>query len=132
VPFGSSGVSYGFEYPECAPDRIEMPGWVPTDLPLPEGTYATAVDDLGPGYNAGFFVIPEGNTIQSFIQLVGNDWQEAGYRLGQGDSEAEEVEALFSKPPATGSFKVQTTPCTDPAYLVMYLIYSPSDPEANQ
>ena len=115
----------GFE--TCNPERIEMPDWVPADLPLPDGIYASVLRPESAGYQQAFFVIPGDTTLPEFTRLVVEDWPEAGYQLGRGDSEAGEIESEFSKPPATGAFKVQATTCS-PAYSVMLLIYAPNGP----
>ncbi|MDX6587625.1 MAG: hypothetical protein QOI31_2098, partial [Solirubrobacterales bacterium] len=122
TPFVAPSYSpYGFE--TCEPERIDMPEWVPSDLPLPEGTYATALRPATAGYEQGFFVIPGDTTLPDFTRLVVEEWPKSGYELGRGDSEAGEIESEFSKPPATGAFKVQATSC-NPAYSVMLLIFA--------
>jgi hypothetical protein len=126
-PFASTSYSpYGFEV--CEPKQIPTPDWIPDDLPLPEGIYATEAEDPLSGYNRVFMVIPGTTTIPEFTRMVVKEWKRAGYQLGRGDSEQGEVEAEFSKPPATGAFKVQATACHDPSYSVMYLIYAPNGP----
>jgi hypothetical protein len=117
---------FGFEV--CEPVEVPMPEWVPEDLPLPEGIYATVTEEATAGYERAFFVIPGDITIPELTRMIVNKWPKAGYQLGRGDSEAGEVEAEFSKPPATGAFKVQATACNNPAYSVMYLIYAPNGP----
>ena len=125
-PFAAPSYSpYGFE--QCTPDHIPLPDWIPPDLPLPDGIFATATEEETSGYERVFIVIPRTTTIPQFTRMVVNDWPKAGYQIGRGDSEPGEVEAEFSKPPATGAFKVQATAC-DPAYSVMYLIYAPNGP----
>jgi hypothetical protein len=121
---GPSYSPFGFE--TCEPEQLEMPDWIPDDLPLPEGTYATAFQPTISGYERGFFVIPGPTTIQDFTKLVVEEWPKVGYELGRGDSEAGEVESEFTKPPAVGAFKVQATTC---GYSAMLLIYAPNGPQ---
>jgi hypothetical protein len=118
---------YGFE--TCEPEHLDYPTWIPGDLPLPQGIYATAMEPETSGYERAFLIIPGDITIPELTRMIVKKWPAAGYQLGRGDSEAGEVEAEFSKPPATGAFKVQATACTNPAYSVMYLIYAPNGPE---
>ncbi|MEA2460233.1 MAG: hypothetical protein QOH90_410 [Actinomycetota bacterium] len=126
-PFSSTSYSpYGFEV--CEPEHIDTPDWLPEDLPLPEGIYATDTEDPLSGYQRVFMIIPETTTIPEFTRMIVKEWPKAGYQIGRGDSEQGEVEAEFSKPPATGAFKVQATSCDNPGYSVMYLIYAPTGP----
>jgi hypothetical protein len=117
---------FGFEV--CKPDRIEMPSWIPADLPLPEGIYATVSEAPTSGYERVFLVIPGNVSFTKLARMIVREWPKAGYQLGRGDSEASEIEAEFSKPPATGAFKVQATACHNPGFSVMYLIYAPDGP----
>lgn len=118
---------YGFE--QCKPEQLDLPAWIPPDLPLPEGIYATATEEATSGYERVFLIIPGDVTIPELTRMIVDKWPKAGYQLGRGDSEAGEVEAEFSKPPATGAFKVQATACMNPPYSVMYLIYASNGPE---
>jgi hypothetical protein len=104
------------------PDRIPFPRWVPKDLPLPPGTYASK--DLGQdnGYFKGLFVL-NGNTT-TLARFVLKEWPAVGYQLGRGDSEPGEVEDQFIKPPAVGAFKAQDQVC-NPGFTLMLMIFTP-------
>jgi hypothetical protein len=116
---------YGFEV--CEPERVSMPEWLPEDLPLLPGTYATVHEPRIKGYERTFFVIPGRHTVRRMTQLVRHGWQKAGYRLGRDDAEPGEFEAEFSKGIAKGAFKVRTSQCL-PRYGTLYLIYAPEGP----
>ena len=109
--------------PECDyPPQIEMPDWLPGDLPLPEGTYAFEHLDKAGDYHRTLFVVPA--SLEEIATLVLEEWPKAGYILGRGDAEPGEIENFFTKPPAAGAFKANTALCT-PGYSTMLLIYAP-------
>jgi hypothetical protein len=113
--------------PRCKfPKKVAFPEWVPDDLPLPDGIYATEHLSRDSGYLRGFFVLPRTSTIE-LTKLVLKEWPKAGYTLGRGDAEPGEVEDDFHKPPAVGAFKANDVYC-DPGYSIMYLIWAPDGP----
>lgn len=107
--------------PPCdQPKPIDAPKWVPKDLPLPKGTYPYKNFGLEGGYERGLFVVP--GSLRDFASYVLSEWPKAGWILGRGDSEANEVETSFSKPPRLGAFKAAGQFCT-PGYNILLLVY---------
>ncbi|MEA2461209.1 MAG: hypothetical protein QOH90_1386, partial [Actinomycetota bacterium] len=111
----------------CKPERIAMPEWIPEDLPLPKGTYASEEEMSVSGYRRAFLIWPPGFTNDEVRHFVFDEWPEAGFRIGRQDSEYGEVEAELHHSPAEGAFKILTTAC-HPRYRVLYLIYAPTGP----
>lgn len=112
--------------PKCDyPDRIATPEWLPDDLPFPAGTYT--IQELGQagGYHRAVMVLP--GDLTAWTRFVLQQWPRSGYILGRGDSEAFEVEDLFTKAPAVGAFKAVSVFCT-PGYSKMLLIFAAQSP----
>lgn len=84
------------------------------------GTYPYKNYGLEGGYQRALFVVP--GSLTDFAAFVLDAWPKAGWILGRGDSEANEVEASFSKAPAIGAFKAASQFCT-PAYNILLLVY---------
>jgi hypothetical protein len=99
-----------------------MPAWVPKELPLPAGTYATQLYPSLNGYDRAIFYVP-GST-SDFARFVLSEWPKMGWSLGRGESEPGEVEDQFTKPPAVGAFRARDQFCS-PGYTLMLLIYTP-------
>lgn len=105
----------------CSPSRIPMPEWVPNDLPLPTGSYATPELSDSFAYHQMVLVLPV--RLTQVDALVRDEWPAAGYRVRRpwpDDSEA--VEGRFSKGQSTGAFKAVDTYC-HPRYLRMLFLY---------
>jgi hypothetical protein len=118
VPSGS-----GFQVPACKyPPTIAFPKWVPTDLPLPHGTYATQVLPSAQGYNRGLFIVPM--VLRDLVSFVLSEWPKKGWVLGRGDAEQGEADDQFTRPPAVGAFRARDQYC-QPGYVLMLLIYIP-------
>jgi hypothetical protein len=99
---------------------------VPADLPLPDRTYA--VQDLGTssdGVRHGVFATPV--TIREFVRFAVTQWPGKGWRLGRGDSEANEAEDEFVRGNAGGSFRVRGDYC-DQTWSELNLFYRPGLP----
>ena len=95
--------------------------WVPADLPLPDRTYA--VSDLGTssdGVHHGVFATSV--TIKDFVRFAVTQWPAKGWRLGRGDSEANEAEDDFVRGRESGSFKVRSDYC-DKSWSELNLYY---------
>jgi hypothetical protein len=108
--------------PKCQyPPKVTRPAWVPSDLPLPDGTYTTQTLPGTFGYQRAIFVIP--GTAESFARYVIKEWPKSGWVLGRGDAEPGEVEDQFLRPPAVGAFRTRTEFC-NPGYSLMLMIYS--------
>jgi hypothetical protein len=107
--------------------------WLPADLPLPPGTYATAdtespsttsdadaeSGDLGTAHR-GFLVVKV--TVEDFKAFVASNWPAAGYGLGKGDSEAGEAEGGYRKGDFGGAYRVRDVYC-DPTMSELLLTY---------
>lgn len=113
--------------PKCdLPREKEFPGWVPSDLPLPKGTYAYDLLPREYGYYRGLFVLPL--LTDQFSRYVLQRWPSAGFQLGRGDQEPGEVEAQFVRPPAAGAFKARDVVCRDP-HSFLLLFWAPQGPK---
>jgi hypothetical protein len=112
-----------YSLPKCDfPVKIPFPSWVPRDLPLPDGTYATRPLPEVQGYKRGLFVVPVGLT--ALARFVLSEWPKHGWVLGRGDAEQGEIDDQFTKPPSVGAFKAREQYCT-PGYSLMLLVYIP-------
>jgi hypothetical protein len=112
-----------YSLPKCDfPTKITFPSWVPRDLPLPDGTYATRPLPEVQGYKRGLFVVPVGLT--ALARFVLSEWPKHGWVLGRGDAEEGEIDDQFTKPPSVGAFKAREQYCT-PGYSLMLLVYIP-------
>ena len=108
--------------PKCRyPPRIATPTWIPPDLPLPQGTYATQSLAATFGYERAVLVVP--GSAESFARFVIKEWPKSGWVLGRGDAEPGEVEDQFLRPPAVGAFRARTEFC-NPGYSLMLIIYT--------
>jgi regulator of RNase E activity RraA len=65
--------------------------------------------------------------LTTWIQFVLQQWPQAGYLLGRGDSELFEVEDIFTKAPSVGAFKAVQQTCA-PGYAKMLLIFAEQSP----
>jgi hypothetical protein len=94
-----------------APSPAVVLSWVPADLPLPPGTYATA--DLGAGgptaTHRGTLVVP--GTPADFVRFAVASWPAKGWQIGRGDAEAGEAEDTFSRAGVRGHFRVRSAYC---------------------
>lgn len=121
----------------CKP--VPPPGpaleWLPADLPLPPGSYAT-VDTESPstssdpaaGMHRGFMVVK--STVADFKALVETQWPAAGYALGRGDSEAGEAEGGYRKGDFGGAYRVRDVYC-DAAMSELLLTYGKGATESD-
>jgi hypothetical protein len=94
--------------------------WVPADLPLPDRTYAVRDVGVSDGVHHGVFATPV--PIKEFVRFAVTEWPAKGWRLGRGDSEANEAEDSFARGSEGGSFKVRSDYC-DPAWSELNLFY---------
>ena len=108
--------------------------WLPTDLPLPPGTYAIEdtdsptttsdadanVSDAPAGAQRGLFVVKM--TVADFKHFVATNWPPAGYALGRGDAEAGEAEGGYRKGDFGGVYRVRDVYC-DPTMSELLLTY---------
>ena len=106
----------------CDPPRLSWPKWLPKDLPLPRGTYTSRKMKPIYGYHRAKFILPF--KTGRFARYILNHWPDAGYEIGRGDSEPNQVEAFFSKGTAIGQFRADDYACKT----VLYLIYDPVYP----
>jgi hypothetical protein len=109
--------------PPCNnPTPISFPTWVPKDLPLPSGTYASQALPTSFGYHRGIFVVP--GTLTDLARFILKEWPRSGWTLGRGDAESSEIEDQFFKTPAVGAFKAQVVYCKPP-HSLMLLLFTP-------
>ncbi len=112
--------------PKCTyPERVATPEWLPDDLPFPAGTYTAQELGEDAGYHKAVMVLP--GTLTAWTRFVLDQWPKSGYILGRGDSEAFEVEDVFSKTPTVGAFKAVSVFCS-PGYSKMLLIFAEQSP----
>jgi len=108
--------------------------WLPADLPLPPGTYATEDSELPAtssdadaeesdapaGVHRGFLVVKM--SVDDFKKFVTTNWPPAGYALGRGDAEAGEAEGGYRKGDFGGVYRVRDVYC-DPTMSELLLTY---------
>jgi hypothetical protein len=81
---------------------------VPSDLPLPPGTYLFGqLADVGTYHRATFVTIGR----VDFVRFVLNQWPTKGWTLGRGDSEPGEAEDSFARTGVGGAFRVRDAFC---------------------
>jgi len=93
------------------PPKAASPTWLPKDLPLPPGTYASQILPGQGGVERAVFTVNA--SLDSFVKTVLNDWPGKGYSLtGKGDREAGEAEAPFRGPgKVSGLFRARAVYC---------------------
>jgi len=120
------------------PPESNKLAWLPADLPLPPGTYATE-DTESPtttsadsdaeteessgapvAANRGLLVVKM--TVADFKNFVTTNWPPAGYTLGRGDAEAGEAEGGYRKGDFGGVYRVRDVYC-DPTMSELLLTY---------
>ena len=110
------------DLPLCRyPPHIATPAWLPRDLPFPVGTYTYQVLPDSAGYHRALLAIP--TTLDKLARFVEVQWPQAGWVLGEGESEAGEAEQQFVKAPAVGVFKAVSEYCS-PGFSRMLLVYT--------
>ena len=90
------------------PAQANVP-WFPADLPLPPGTYTAQEVDVSAPSKGVILVVPM--TIREYVTFTLAELPKQGWRLGRGDSEANEAEDTFTKGTAGGSFRVRSVYC---------------------
>jgi len=83
--------------------------WFPADLPLPPGTYTAQEVQVSAPSKGVILVVPM--TIREYVTFTLAELPKQGWRLGRGDSEANEAEDSFTKGAAGGSFRVRSVYC---------------------
>ncbi|MBV9410469.1 MAG: hypothetical protein JO148_02645 [Acidimicrobiia bacterium] len=103
------------------PPAAQQIACVPADLPLPDRTYTVSEQGTSSdGVHHGVFALPI--TIREFVRFAVTQWPEKGWRLGRGDSEANEAEDEFVRGQQSGSFKVRSDYC-DQGWSELNLFY---------
>ena len=96
---------------EPVPPAIATPAWMPPDLPMPTGSFAT--DDIPAtsptAANRAMFAVP--GTLIDFVRFTLSTWPTYGWRLGRGDSEPGEVENAMTKGDLYGAFRASSVYC---------------------
>jgi hypothetical protein len=107
------------------PGRAATPTWFPKDLPLPAGSYATALsvqnDPRYQPYRQVIFAVKASMT--DFLRFAIARWPEKGWLFGRGDVERGEADASFFRPNQgrNGAFRARTQFC-DQSWTWLYLI----------
>ncbi|HEX9823866.1 MAG TPA: hypothetical protein VGB51_05655 [Actinomycetota bacterium] len=111
------------DLPDCDyPERIEMPSWIPDDLPFPPGTYAAEKLSAVQGYKRVLLVAQ--TTLAALQRFALDRLPQEGWVVGRGDTEPGEVDLQFSKPPAVGAFRAIDQFC-NPGFVLILVIYTP-------
>ncbi|MDQ1439540.1 MAG: hypothetical protein QOK43_3169 [Acidimicrobiaceae bacterium] len=77
--------------------------WIPSDLPLPPGTFT--VQDFTPqGSPSGTYqaILAVPNRLADFVRYVAAQWHDAGWAQGRGEAEQGEAENTYSRLAAAG------------------------------
>jgi hypothetical protein len=106
-PKGSPGRSQTDLSSHCHVAEGRLPRWLPPQLPLPKGTFATDELAASPGQHRAIFVVPLG--IRALTDFVHNRWAAAGYTLGRTEVTDKQVSGSFVKPPSRGTFLAQAS-----------------------
>ena len=89
----------------------EAIGWLPADLPFPDGTYPiTELQDDG-RFRRAVLAVPL--TYGDFVQFVLARWPAEGWILGRGESELGEAEDGFVRGDTYGAFRARRVYCED-------------------
>jgi hypothetical protein len=93
--------------PACAPDakRVGLPGAFPTGFPIPRGALIRKGEDDGKTINVEALVPGE---IREVADTLLEQIPQAGFELGEGDSEEHEAESYFTGQGFAGFFKLNT------------------------
>ena len=112
-----------------APDRAANVGWLPTDFPMPPGTYVARELSAPNTAKVAMFVVPM--NISQYVTFALAEFPKAGYRLGRGDSEAGEAEDSFARGAAAGAFRIRQPYC-DTTKSELQISYLPDVAAARQ
>ncbi|HEX2040612.1 MAG TPA: hypothetical protein VHF47_12880 [Acidimicrobiales bacterium] len=103
------------------PPRVPDAAWLPSELPLPPGSY-TIYDEVPPPgatYRRAQFVIPLG--LHEFGAYVRNELTGRGWVFGQYEAEPGEWESILVKAPTIGAYRVRSTFC-DESYSELLIV----------
>jgi hypothetical protein len=109
--------------PPCADVEREIarPVLLPDDFPLPPGTKLTASRTPFEGQSVIEGAVPGG--LEDAAAFFGDELEDAGYAAGRRDSEAGEVESLFTGKEVRGGWRVNAIPdCEGASKLTLILI----------
>ena len=95
---------------------------MPSDLPLPDGTYAFRNLKKQRGYHRAKFVVMR--NANGFARFALKRWPPEGWNMGRGDAEPGESEDSFTKGSAVGAFK-DNSRCNGKKSR-LYLIFNPN------
>jgi hypothetical protein len=105
-----------------ATSSVDRPAVVPENL-LPPGTTLTSRTSLPQGQMLVTGVIPR--QFRNAVDYYVNDLPAAGYRLGAGDAEMDEAEAVFLGASVRGKWKVNGI-ANCPSAVTLALLVKPS------
>jgi hypothetical protein len=110
--------------PSCLFTDIHTPGWVPRDLPLPRGTFASRTLDGAAGFHRVAFIVP--GDVRAFHHFIRDKWPGAGYVLGKMEPAHKRFAGSFVNGSSRGTFLAQIACGGDRT--ILYLSYAPGSP----
>lgn len=112
---------------EDPPAKQPMPSWFPRSLPLPRGTYVHEVPaQAAPGVHTAMLFMPV--SLDDFVKLVLDTWEDAGWTPGIGEREPGEAEDTFTGPAGRyGKFRAQSFYC-DTETTNLYIAFATQEP----
>jgi len=96
-----------------------LPGWLPSDLPLPPGTILVNQPGDVAGYHRALFATV---ALRDFVRFALAEWPSKGWTLGRGDAENGEAEDSFGKSGVGGAFRVRGAYC-DPGRSELLVVF---------
>jgi hypothetical protein len=116
----------------CLPVPAKAPDltWLPADLPLPPGSFATQDLEVGapppslPESETHRGLIAVHASVEEFSSFIKTEWGSRGWTFGKGDAEQGEAEGGYRKGELGGVYRVRDVFC-DPTFSELLLVYGP-------
>ena len=102
--------------------------WLPTDLPLPAGSYpiqdvdAAAAPPAVPSTDTHRGLLAVHGSVTEFSAFIATEWTSRGWSLGKGDAERGEAEGGYRRGDFGGAYRVRDVYC-DPTFSELLLVY---------
>jgi hypothetical protein len=111
--------------PACAGNGppIERPAELPADFPLPPGAVLRRKEKPFPGQVVIRGAVP--GDLDGAGAFFEGELEDAGYRVGRNDAEPGEREALFTRGPLRGGWRVNSIPDCAAVSLTLVVIRQP-------
>jgi hypothetical protein len=108
--------------PACAGEgqTIPRPRGIPRELPLPPGTELHATERPYPDQVVVRGAVP--GELEDAASFFEDELPDAGYRLGRGDAEPNEREALFTGNGVRGGWRVRAIPACEGAVTLTLVV----------